>query len=227
MLISPRLIALSLGLLSSALCFEGPPKGATVKINVVDMFGRPLPYRVASFVNLSNNKDLSHSFSSLTGKTIPAGTYRYRLERTDFAEGSSWLAGDIEVTSTNVTKTMVGESALASVGGRPAAITVSAPKEFHIAGKIANIPPGATSVWLRLQSVYQDHHVDVTVNDSGVFSIDEPLYGTYTVLVIDRGVVLALQLVSFEQVAGHGSRLDITLTGPVTPFIVSPAERDH
>jgi hypothetical protein len=225
--IALRSIVVTLGLLSTALCFEGLHNEATVKINVVDLFGRPLPYRVASFIRRSDNKDLSRSFSALTGKAIPAGAYRYRLERTDFLKGSSWLAGDIEVASTDITKTILGEGTLASVEGRPATITVSAPKKFHIGGKITNIPPEATSVWLRLQSVYQDHHVDVAVDNSGEFSIGEPLYGTYTALVIDRGVVLALQLVSFDQGVGLRSRLDITLSGPVTPSIASPNGQDH
>jgi hypothetical protein len=170
-----------------------------VTINVVDPFGRELPYRVASFVDRHSGADVSSRFAGLEGSNIPMGVYLYRLERSGIPAGAGSLSGEITVFRPNVRKTVVGRGQYVLVEGQPASIDIERPKDFLIEGIVRRVLRGAKPTWIRFQSVYQNYSIEVSVDEFGHFRIYEPLDGTYLAIIISGDSLLGTQPVSFEQ----------------------------
>jgi len=74
----------------------GPPQDGTVTFQVLDPFGRTLPYRCTVFES-RDKVNLANQFSGLSADSIPFGHYQYRLTRRDYDGEIGRLSGDIWV----------------------------------------------------------------------------------------------------------------------------------
>src|SRR4051812_23157917 len=69
----------------------------SVRFNVVDEFGKALPYRVDSFRLDSDHSQHSRAFRSLAAHKLPCGTYSYEFSRLDLPAREGWIAGSVNL----------------------------------------------------------------------------------------------------------------------------------
>jgi hypothetical protein len=189
------LIVLALALRASAL--NAPELYATVKINFVDSFGRPVPFKVEKFQAccLEGNKDYNQYFHGAMADGIPKIEFKYRLKPVntrDFAV----TEGKVEIVNQKAFLTI---AALPNRAARIADISGMVVSGVFLGAK----PSDQAPTWVRLLSPYGSGVVrDAEVDATGHFAlreIREP--GNYVVLVCRGSEVLASQTVqvTFER----------------------------
>jgi hypothetical protein len=172
--------------------------GVVVQFRIIDVFGRSLPYRVASFIDVKTGRDMTAKFDGLKLTGVSPGRYRYRFVRTDQTRIGS-VDGEISVDRYDLVKVLIGSSIEAFAGGRPASADFRVPQGFAIRGEI-HLPSGVPDeAWVHLSALYQDNRLDLPINADGSFSIPQPLDGAFTLTVLDRSAVLCVVTVAFHQ----------------------------
>ena|SRR5579863_2982437 len=204
------LVAVGCGVSTGSIAGQSPQL-ATVRLRVVDVFGRKLPYYVDSFVSARTGRDFTSRFSGLDASGLPFDMYRYRLLPSGLHDKTGWLTGQVDATRKDVLTVLLGSAITAFTGGHAATVSIRTPPEFSIEGDISPPPGQISSMWVRLQGLYQDYRLDASVSPEGIFRICEPLQGTFLLTVLKDGTIIDVQPVVFKQ-GGRSARFGIDLS---------------
>lgn len=196
--LGPMLLTIGVSLVSAqSMRDEDSPEPQTsrVSLRVVDTWGRPLPYRVDSFVNERTKQDYSAAFLGLSAARVPDGEYWYRLVRIDAPDS---IVRSLKVRRGDVAATIIGPWFVWTIGGRPVDIDTFAPRDFQLEAEV-ELPPECERPWLRLQSALQNHAIEATVDGRGHAAFREAVSGLYIAILSCKDRVASTALMSFDQ----------------------------
>ena len=163
---------------------------------VVDQLGKAVPYKMQSCAD-SKGRDFTNRFSGLDAAQLPFGRYTYTLSRRDVVSTYGRISGKTDVFRPENWVTLVADPTLEIGPGGAVAVDRDVPRDFVIRGRIAPIPEGMESVWVRLQATYGADFAEVKVDSSGEFRIYRPLFGSYVLNVLRDGEFLHIEPVVF------------------------------
>lgn len=188
------------------LALEASLHCATVRINFVDSFGRPVPFTVEKFQACcqTTSPDFSRNFNGTVAHGIPQTEFTYRLKPVN--------ARDFAITEGKAQ--VWGEKAFLTIEARPNhAGRVVDFSGAVISGVVTDVQVGdQIPMWVTLLSPYSSREVrDAEVDRTGHFllvDIKEP--GNYVLLVCRGSDILASQSIRIT-VVGH-SELTIKIS---------------
>jgi hypothetical protein len=163
---------------------------------VVDQFGKKVPYRVESCTD-SGGRDFASSFSGLEASRIPFGTYTYTLGRLDFKSDYAKIRGKVVVFHPERSLTLVADPTLIVGSEGVFASDRAVPADFVIRGRVVPMPNGRDPAWVRLQGAYEAVFAEAKVDHSGEFRVYEPLRGSFILCVVQNGEFLHVEPVAF------------------------------
>ena len=163
---------------------------------VVDQFGKAVPYKVQSCAD-SKGHDFTNRFSGLEAARLPFGRYTYTLSRRDVVSPYGRISGKTDVYRPENWVTLLADPTLEIGPGGAIAVDREIPRDFVVRGRIAPIPEGIESLWVRLQAAHGAAFAEAKVDPSGEFRIYEPLFGSYVLNVLRDGEFLHIEPVVF------------------------------
>ncbi len=164
--------------------------------HLVDQFGHEVPAHVTSFrlARSHDRHELSAQFKGLEAK-VPFGFYEYEIKWSPCGPDSAAEIDRLEAYRAEVVRIIKVQRP--QVCG--AAVDGGVPLGFVLEGTLDPTPSTQDKfTWVSLDSVNRDHHLDVRVEASGKFRIEEPLDGLYVLSVRQDGAVLHTQTVTFH-----------------------------
>ena len=182
--------------MSSVLAFsQGDPRNCVVALRVVDVAGRPVPYKVTSFKD-RKGVDFASEFVGLRG-SVPCSVFLYTVQLdqsnvsdrvAEFTKIQSRVAADTAETwltlPTNPTLSISPD------GTRVGSRTWGIPAGYVWKGRLTNLPE--MKVWIHIRSAvrsdYGGGEMEAEVDATGEFRVYSAFFkGPYILYVINRG----------------------------------------
>jgi hypothetical protein len=169
-------------------------QACTITLRVVDVEGRPLPYRVGSFVN-SKGIDYSVDFEELTGR-VPCdwSLYTFEVVRTDVNHNHANRVGRVRVSGSENWLTISTDPNVIVGVDRVGSASWSVPDGYVWRGRLTPVPRERTWIYIRsaVRTQYLESELEAAVDANGEFRVYGGfLKGPYVLYVMnDSGQVL-------------------------------------
>jgi hypothetical protein len=161
---------------------------------VVDIFGKRIPFRLLSLRSLSGD-EFADRFLGLTGLDIPYGHYSYVLVRAGTAEPSGQTKGEVYLS---VPERIIRVKADRGPNGDPSvSVERTWPKNFVRRGRIPSMIDAALGGRIRFQSLYDGESYEYEVDKEGTFFLRDILAGDFAVYVFQQEQLVCMQPIRF------------------------------
>jgi len=192
---------------------QAPSSSAVVQFEVVDQFGKVLPYKVHIFQINAQAGNLANEFKLLRHESIPYGRYAYALVRSDYSGLVGRVNGTLQVEARFHAVRLAADGGQTSEG-----IHDGTGPAFRLTGQITPVPSQGDGSLFRvlLQPVFLRTRaaLETTIDGRGTFVFSGTLSGVYTMTVIRGDQILDSRLVRIPLNADRVAtvmRIDIRL----------------
>lgn len=161
---------------------------ATVRVIVVDQFGRNIPEATVSAFTGWDKEDYASQFRDHVATGIPKGNYRIRVELPGFRRAER--QANVILPETLVVVGLVVGS-IADPLWRPLPRTLK--------GRVTGRPiPANRHAFVKVMGVFSDYSIEAEIGSGGEFVLAEPVSGINTLMVISEDGVLASQVIDIR-----------------------------
>ena len=194
-------------------------RSCAVTLRVIDVAGRPAPYRLASFKD-ADGVDYSGGFEGLRGR-VPCNVqlYTFQVVRTDVNNRITNIDGRVSALYPEAWMTVVTNPSLVILGDQAFQASKSLPVGYVWKGRVT--PMSTERLWIRIRSAatvrsgYAEAEVEAEVDANGEFRV----YGGFF-----EGPYV-LYIMSNEGQLLYSAPLKIVKSLPTEPLLITlPAE---
>ncbi|MBY0505908.1 MAG: hypothetical protein K2X03_18470 [Bryobacteraceae bacterium] len=195
------------------------PQMCVVTIRVVDVAGKPLPHRVATFRDI-RGRDFASNFTGLRGP-VPCDLqyYDFTVTRSDVNNPYSNLSSRMWANQPENWITVQTSPTTIIVGDRAGAVSYRFPDNYVLRGRITPVPDDR--LWIQIRSAVGPGLTETEVDETGEFRIYRGFWqGPYVLTVMNtQGKILYSSALEVENMA-PSEPLSITVPADPPPALV-------